>query len=52
VVAIGPSAKKTLEENKVQVDVMPELYKMGPMVKALTNYLSQSYIPKTIRKPR
>ena len=50
VVAIGPSTKKALEENKVQVDVMPEMYKMGPMVKALTNYLSQSYIPKRIRK--
>jgi uroporphyrinogen-III synthase len=51
VVAIGPSTKKALEENKVQVDVMPEMYKMGPMIKALTNYLSQSYISKRIRKP-
>lgn len=51
VVAIGPSTKKALEENKVQVDVMPEMYKMGPMVKALINYLSQSYISKRIRKP-
>jgi uroporphyrinogen-III synthase len=51
VVAIGPSTKKALEENKVQVDVMPQIYKMGPMVKELVNYLSQSYIPKTIRKP-
>ena len=50
VVAIGPSTKKALEENKVQVDVMPEMYKMGPMVKALTNYLSQSYIPKRMKK--
>ncbi|HZC47743.1 MAG TPA: uroporphyrinogen-III synthase, partial [Nitrososphaeraceae archaeon] len=32
VVAIGPSTKKALEENKVQVDVMPQIYKMGPMV--------------------
>lgn len=51
VVAIGPSTKKALEENAVQVDVMPEMYKMGPMVKALINYLSQSYIPKKMRKP-
>jgi len=50
VVAIGPSTKKALEENKVQVDVMPEMYKMGPMVKALTNYLGQSYIPKRMKK--
>jgi uroporphyrinogen-III synthase len=51
VVAIGPSTKKALEENEVQVDVMPEMYKMGPMVKTLTNYLSHSYIPKRMRKP-
>jgi uroporphyrinogen-III synthase len=51
VVAVGPSTKKALEENDVQVDVMPEMYKMGPMVKALTDYLSQSYIPKRMRKP-
>jgi uroporphyrinogen-III synthase len=52
VVAIGPSTKKALEEYTIQVDVMPQIYKMGPMVKALTNYLSQSYIPKRMRKPR
>jgi uroporphyrinogen-III synthase len=51
VVAIGPSTKKALEEYTIQVDVMPQIYKMGPMVKALTNYLSQSYIPKRMRKP-
>ena len=51
VVAIGPSTKKALEEFTIQVDVMPQIYKMGPMVKALTNYLSQSYIPKRMRKP-
>jgi uroporphyrinogen-III synthase len=50
VVAIGPSTKKALEENAVQVDVMPQIYKMGPMVKELVNYLSQSYIPKRMRK--
>jgi uroporphyrinogen-III synthase len=51
VVAIGPSTKKALEEYTIQVDVMPQIYKMGPMVKALTNYLNQSYIPKRTRKP-
>ena len=50
VVAIGPSTKKALEEYTIQVDVMPQIYKMGPMVQALTNYLSQSYIPKRMRK--
>ena len=51
VVAIGPSTKKALEEYTIQVDVMPQIYKMGPMVKELVNYLSLSPIPKRIRKP-
>ena len=51
VVAIGPSTKKALEEYTIQVDVMPQIYKMGPMVKELVNYLSRSPIPKRIRKP-
>ena len=50
VVAIGPSTKKALEEYTIQVDVMPQIYKMGPMVKELVNYLSQSPVPKRIRK--
>jgi uroporphyrinogen-III synthase len=50
VVAIGPSTKKALEENAIKVDVMPQIYKMGPMVKELANYLSQSPVPKRIRK--
>jgi uroporphyrinogen-III synthase len=50
VVAIGPSTKQAVEENNVQVDVMPQIYKMGPMVKELTNYLSQSHIPKRMIK--
>jgi uroporphyrinogen-III synthase len=39
VVAIGPSTKKILEENKVLVDVMPRLYKMGPMINALSEFI-------------
>jgi uroporphyrinogen-III synthase len=42
VVSVGPSTKKAIEENTVQVDVMPELYKMGPMIKALSDYISKS----------
>lgn len=42
VAAVGPSTKKTLEENYVHVDVMPAVYKMGAMVKSLSDYLSQS----------
>ena len=50
VVAVGPSTKKALEENAVQVDIMPKIYKMGPMVKELNDYVGQSHIPKNIRK--
>ena len=50
VVAIGPSTKKALEENAVKVDVMPQIYKMGPMVKELVAYLNQSPLPKRMRK--
>ncbi|MGA7368399.1 MAG: uroporphyrinogen-III synthase [Nitrososphaeraceae archaeon] len=39
VVAIGPSTKKILEENRVSVDVMPRLYKMGPMISALSEFV-------------
>jgi uroporphyrinogen-III synthase len=39
VVAIGPSTKKILEENKVLVDIMPTLYKMGPMISALSEFI-------------
>jgi uroporphyrinogen-III synthase len=39
VVAIGPSTKKILEENKVLVDVMPTSYKMGPMIRALSEFI-------------
>ena len=50
VVAIGPSTKKALEENAIKVDVMPHIYKMGAMVKELVDYLSQSPLPKRMRK--
>jgi uroporphyrinogen-III synthase len=42
VVAVGPSTKKALAENRVKVDVMPKVYKMGPMVKALSDYVIQT----------
>lgn len=39
VVVIGPSTRKALEENNVLVDVMPEIYKMGPMINSLNDFL-------------
>lgn len=46
VVSVGPSTRKAIEENGVQVDVMPQVYKMGAMVKALGDYTSQADMPK------
>ena len=42
VVAVGPSTKNALEENGISVHVMPQVSKMGPMVKALDEYVSTS----------
>jgi uroporphyrinogen-III synthase len=42
VVAVGPSTKNALEENGINVHVMPQVSKMGPMVKALDEYVSTS----------
>lgn len=39
VVVIGPSTRKALEENNILVDVMPEIYKMGPMINSLNDFL-------------
>jgi len=50
VVAVGPSTMKTLEENYVHVDVMPNVYKMGPMIKSLSDYIGQADVPKKKRK--
>lgn len=50
VVAVGPSTMKAIEENYVHVDVMPDVYKMGAMVKSLSDYLGQADAPKKKRK--
>ncbi len=39
VVAVGMPTRRAIEENGVRVDVMPDVYKMGPMVKALVDYV-------------
>ena len=43
VVAVGPSTKSTLEENGIDVHVMPQIFKMGPMIKALDEFVSQKH---------
>jgi uroporphyrinogen-III synthase len=50
VVSVGPSTRKVIEENGIRVDVMPQVYKMGPMVKALVDYTSQTNMPKGRRR--
>jgi uroporphyrinogen-III synthase len=42
IVAVGPSTKKALEQNSVKVDVVPKVYKIGPMIKALSDYFEQN----------
>ena len=50
VVAVGPSTMKAIEENYVHVDVMPDVYKMGTMIKSLSDYLGQANALKKKRK--
>jgi len=40
VTSVGPSTSELLNRNGITVDVMPSVYKMGPMVKALSDYVS------------
>jgi uroporphyrinogen-III synthase len=51
VVAVGPSTKSTLEENGIDVHVMPQIFKMGPMIKALDEFVSQKHPVKGNRPP-
>jgi uroporphyrinogen-III synthase len=41
VVAVGPSTKNALEEYRITVHVMPQIFKMGSMIKALDDYVSR-----------
>ncbi len=42
VVAVGPSTRRALEENRIPTQVMPGVYKLGPMMQALIKYLEQT----------
>jgi uroporphyrinogen-III synthase len=41
VVAVGPSTKRALEEHCITVHVMPKIFKMDSMIKALDDYVSK-----------
>jgi uroporphyrinogen-III synthase len=56
VAAVGPSTREVLEENGCHVDVMPQIFKMGPMVTSLCDYIDRKKIFKEknrycIKKP-
>ena len=40
VVAVGPPTSRAIEEHGVSVDVMPAVYKLGPMVRAIADYFA------------
>ena len=46
VAAVGPSTREALEENGCYVDVMPQIFKMGPMVKSVCDYIDREGVSK------
>lgn len=43
VVAVGPPTRQAIEAFDVRVDVMPDVYKLGPMVRAILDYLARPF---------
>lgn len=41
VVAVGPPTRQAIEAFGVRVDVMPDVYKLGPMVRAIMDHLAR-----------
>ncbi len=41
VVAVGPPTRRAIEENEVTVDVMPDVYRLGPMLRSTADFLAQ-----------
>jgi uroporphyrinogen-III synthase len=52
VAAVGPSTGEALEENGCHVDVMPQTFKMGPMVKSLCDYVDREGITKKTKSAK
>jgi uroporphyrinogen-III synthase len=46
VAAVGPSTEEAIKENKVVVDVIPQIYKMGAMIKSISDYVSLNNLKK------
>lgn len=45
VVVVGPPTRRAIEESGVAADVMPDVYKLGPMMRATIDYLVQDQSP-------
>jgi uroporphyrinogen-III synthase len=43
-VAIGPATKQEIERHGIRVKVVPQIYKMGPMVAELAHYVEHSHL--------
>lgn len=48
-VAIGPSTEAALEKHGIHAKVIPETFKMGPMIAALIHYLNQSKLSPSMK---
>ena len=51
VVAVGPSTRSALEENGIDAYVLAADFQMGPMIKALDEFVSQKNPVKGNRPP-
>ena len=50
VVAIGPSTASELDKNGVVVDVVPQVFKMKPMIDALTLYIQSDTVNEKVKR--
>jgi uroporphyrinogen-III synthase len=50
VVAIGPSTASELEKNGVVVDVVPQVFKMKPMIDALAMYIQSDTVNEKVKR--
>lgn len=50
VVAVGPSTARELDKNGVVVDVVPEVFKMKPMIDALVLYIQSNPVNKKVKR--
>ncbi len=50
VVAVGPSTARELDKNGVVVDVVPEVFKMKPMIDALALYIQSNPVNMKVKR--